>query len=392
MAKTDTLEAHAQVLDALYAGALDPALWPDAMTGIARHLDGVGTCYASTDPGSGRILESETHGFDPLANELYVRHFATEDVRMPGALRARVGEVVTEQQLLEPRAFRRSRLYNELLLEFDVPYIMTIRTEDSHEASAQFVVERTLAHGPFDGEHVAAFGRLVPHVMRALRVRRVLESARVQRDGALEWLGQQRQAVAFVTRDGAIVGMSTLAHELVARRHFVCAAGTRLVAHHPADAARLARAIATTHGSHGGTSLVLRCPTDGRRAVAHVLPIADGYLPGRGRATAMVVIVDPSGQRTPSAELLRSVLPLTHAEARLAARLYELGSLRACAEALGTSMHTCRTQLRSVYAKTGCRSQAALVRRIADVRGDSGQLPSSPCTRPTPPDTRRGSR
>lgn len=52
---------------------------------------------------------------------------------------------------------------------------------------------------------------------------------------------------------------------------------------------------------------------------------------------------------------------LTPAEAKLAVRLARGESLEEIAVRLGITLHTARTQLKSIFAKTGCRRQPELV-------------------------------
>ena len=52
---------------------------------------------------------------------------------------------------------------------------------------------------------------------------------------------------------------------------------------------------------------------------------------------------------------------LSYAEAKLATQLANGGSMEDAAERMGISIHTARTQLKSVFAKTGAKRQSELV-------------------------------
>ena len=60
---------------------------------------------------------------------------------------------------------------------------------------------------------------------------------------------------------------------------------------------------------------------------------------------------------------------LTPAEAELARLLLQCGSLGACAEKLGKSHETVRTQLKALFAKTETHHQAELIRRLVAAMG-----------------------
>jgi DNA-binding CsgD family transcriptional regulator len=74
-----------------------------------------------------------------------------------------------------------------------------------------------------------------------------------------------------------------------------------------------------------------------------------------------LIFIDVDARRSPTPALLTSLLRLTPAEARLGARLATGEALEAAAEALGISKDTAKTQLSSIFAKTGAHRQAELV-------------------------------
>lgn len=64
---------------------------------------------------------------------------------------------------------------------------------------------------------------------------------------------------------------------------------------------------------------------------------------------------------TPSPEILQSVFKITQAEARLLHLLCKVGNLNQSADLLAISVHTARTQLKSIMSKLGTSSQVQLV-------------------------------
>ena len=69
--------------------------------------------------------------------------------------------------------------------------------------------------------------------------------------------------------------------------------------------------------------------------------------------------------------LLGLIFGLTAAEARLASALSKGQDLDGAAAAFGVSPQTVRSQLKTIFAKTGWRRQAELVARVAHVRSTS---------------------
>jgi DNA-binding CsgD family transcriptional regulator len=102
------------------------------------------------------------------------------------------------------------------------------------------------------------------------------------------------------------------------------------------------------------------------------------------RPAAIVFITDPERAPVGLQPILRRLYRLTPREAEVTERLLRGQSLEEIRAALGTSIHTTRTQVKRVFAKTGTRSQSDLVRVIlrspAALRTYGDQSPPNPPT------------
>jgi DNA-binding CsgD family transcriptional regulator len=78
----------------------------------------------------------------------------------------------------------------------------------------------------------------------------------------------------------------------------------------------------------------------------------------------LVLVFDSDQGVHVDAQLLRVDLGITRREAEVAALLTMGFDLAAAAAECGISVHTARNQLKSIFAKTGLRSQAELVKKI----------------------------
>jgi DNA-binding CsgD family transcriptional regulator len=85
-----------------------------------------------------------------------------------------------------------------------------------------------------------------------------------------------------------------------------------------------------------------------------------------------VFISKPGGLQLPP-KRLAALYGLTPAEARLAAKLAALRSVEQAADDLFIAVHTARSHLKSIFAKTGTQSQSGLLMLLADRR--AGVLP-----------------
>jgi DNA-binding CsgD family transcriptional regulator/PAS domain-containing protein len=83
---------------------------------------------------------------------------------------------------------------------------------------------------------------------------------------------------------------------------------------------------------------------------------------------AILLVSDLTRPSVTDAAMLSLVFGLTGAEARLAAAICEGNDLNAAAATFGVSRQTVRSQLKTIFAKTGSRRQAELVARAAQIR------------------------
>jgi DNA-binding CsgD family transcriptional regulator len=97
------------------------------------------------------------------------------------------------------------------------------------------------------------------------------------------------------------------------------------------------------------------------RIVLVPIALADG---ARGAAIWMA---DARLRALPDEPTLRILFGLSHAEARLALGLLAGSTARECARSAGVGIATVRSQLHSMFAKTGARRQAELVALLSRV-------------------------
>jgi DNA-binding CsgD family transcriptional regulator len=88
-----------------------------------------------------------------------------------------------------------------------------------------------------------------------------------------------------------------------------------------------------------------------------------------GDPLIVLYAIDPLQQMAVDSELLRSAYRLTRAEVRIATELANGHSVESMAELLGISVHTVRTHLKSLFAKTGTSRQGELIRLVSGSLG-----------------------
>jgi DNA-binding CsgD family transcriptional regulator len=100
----------------------------------------------------------------------------------------------------------------------------------------------------------------------------------------------------------------------------------------------------------------------GRRPlIAEAMPASGLFGDVLFRTRALIFLTDLATPLLAAPDRIAAILGLTSAEGRLVAQLVEGREMGEAAEWLGISIHTARSQLKSVFAKTGTHRQTELV-------------------------------
>jgi DNA-binding CsgD family transcriptional regulator len=90
----------------------------------------------------------------------------------------------------------------------------------------------------------------------------------------------------------------------------------------------------------------------------------DALATGPSTPAALIFFGDPDAKHSTPQQALIALYGLTQAEARLMAALVDGERLEDYADRAAITLHTARTQLKHVFAKTGQSRQADLVRAV----------------------------
>ena len=227
-------------------------------------------------------------------------------------------------------------------------------------------------NGTVDEEMRRRMALVAPHVRRALRVGTSLERRQADAAAFADVLDHLSAGLFLLDAHGRIVHSNTAAEEMLSDGSLVRAIGGRLVA----GATPLERTLRDTamppadeslHIGREGVVVPLRAG-DGERYIARALPLASGAPHGAGAATeaATAVFVRRAAMESPSPpDIIADTYKLTPTELRVLTTLVDVGGVPEVAAALGVADTTVKTHLARLFAKTGTRRQAELVKLVA---------------------------
>lgn len=357
-------------IEPIYDAAVAPERWPRFLERLSSELGAPALYLVLRFPGEDDPGALFTVGTDPSYDQAYREHYWRKDPWRPLAHLLPEGEVASGHRLLPEEELVRTEFYNDWMRPQGHyhPFTALLRQRGGIPLASLSGFQPKSAE-PLDARQLERLKVLVPHLQRALAIHQRLRETEMRRIGLSEALDRVAGAVIVLDQDGRPLEVNRAAEELLARSD-----GFHLDRDGPRAATkretaelrrRVAEAVQTRaqRGGPGGERLSLGRPSGRPPLQAVVAPMGREASPVFDRrAEAAIFLSDPELHPRPRPERLRCLHELTPTEAELASQLAGGRRLKDIAKELGVSIHTARAHLKHVFAKTGTRRQADLVR------------------------------
>jgi DNA-binding CsgD family transcriptional regulator len=359
-----------ELMDLVYAAAMDPSRWANVTSALGVAFRAQFSLMFGFDSSRSRVLYAELWGLPQDALTPYERTYAALDIRMPPALRAPAGTVVTDETLIDRTTLHASPIYNEYLRRIDCDHIMGVLPSNSPDMQVIISLNRSRRTGAFDCQEQAFLQRLVPHIQRAVSMSAQLVTANHATRLSEDLMTRVNFGIITLAVDGRVVDVNPIAERILRDGNTLTQLGGRLMAASRVANDRLQRAIAATlefrvDRKHN-TIEPLMVPSDNGiplRLLIAPMAVPLSVLHGPHPVAIVFLFAKNAGPKI-CLETLRLAYGLTPAEAKITARLAEGCSVDEIARTSSLSIETVRTHIKRVFAKTDCNSQALLVREI----------------------------
>ena len=377
-----TPAAEDRVVELIYAAALDPALWPTAMSGVADCVGGASSGLSRLD-----VRNADADWImarsDPAYLQLYKEYQSVNvfsivaEPDVADYIRGWRPKVVTEADCLDWDDYQRSDFCNGYMRPRGVNAAMFIRLELDDTKVAALNIGRAIARGRFERHELEAAARLQPHLIRAYKFGRALAVTLGPERDLAQAMRASPQPIYLVDETGAIKLTNGAGERLLAAHRGLTMLGGRLVAQQSEAARRLEQmlgAATVADGVQVGGSMSV--PSLGHRfpLALRVAPIPRASSPFfDAPRTALVCVTDLESEIRSPEDQLRALFGLTHAEARVATAIFDGLTMREASEMLGVALNTVRFQLARVYEKTGATRQAELVKLMMRLSSRPGE-------------------
>ena len=339
-----------ELIELVYAGTETGEIWEAFLDSLARVI--------SFDNSALQIFGRESRtpdlqmqtGLDSAAVRAYQEHFCYLNPFIHEQVRI-ANPVYVGEELLPFDAYQKSAFYQEFGVCNHMAHGVACNVSEGGDGTAVLSLNRRHSTGVFTQSEVGVIRILAPHLRRAVRMRgRLAEwKTAIAIQGAL--------APAYLVLDERLRVRDASA----GAEEFLRIIGRMLLRNGGLSIAAEYRELVGSLVRGERHSATLR-DDSGRPQPIRAIPLPASASPGGGRLTVLLFASPCSGDWS---RRLAADFGLTPAEIRLTHALLESDSLARAAEPLGISINTAKTQLASIFRRTGVRSQKELAHLAA---------------------------
>jgi DNA-binding CsgD family transcriptional regulator/PAS domain-containing protein len=356
----------------IYDTVVKPEFWPDVLAGIAGNLGARWGNLFARDSFSKTGMRMYEHGTPVGLSEAYFSKYIKFDPTHAYQYFIDVGVPVTMHDMMPEAEFKQTRFYKEFVVPYGNDGFLGVILDKSM-ANAAMMSFYSKGYDDITGEDTKEKFRLyIPHLIRAVSIGRLLEQKTIEASafsGALDCL---RAAMFLVDATGRIVHTNSAAEQMLETGDPFCSRDGKLCTLDSQANDYFRQVFAKADGGDTGLGTmgisVMMKDRHQTPFTANALPLKNG-IRTRSRDTynaVSAVFAQKAALDTVSPpELVAKTYKLTPSELRVMLAVVELGGVPEAAAALGSGESTVKSHLASLFAKTGSRKQADLVKIFA---------------------------
>lgn len=363
-----------QILANLYDAAADPNLWTPFLENLAHSTGAHSALLLMHNSGQDVYTISRSWGVDPLAARTYEDYYYSVDVWAQRGLSRPAGTVCDSEELCTRAEIKASEIYNDFMVRFGIEYGMFGVVESSPTRWASVSLFRGASNSEFRLSDMETLHFLTPHIRRAFKLHFQFSDMKGRSANLESALDTLSTGVILLGDKGEIVYMNRMASTLVSQRDGLLATRYGLRAERPNESDMLTKTVLEAASKSNGIDLSARGIVEVSRRTRPALqvvvsPIRNGAIDSAQRVAAVAFVNDPLQRQRPAHDGLRIRYGLSPAECRVALLLADGRSPREITQMIGVSFNTVRSQIKSVFHKTGVKRQGELIRLLLDYGG-----------------------
>ena len=355
------------LIDIVYESVIDPSQWQVFLSKAAGVFKAQLTTLVMVSPDLRSQVVTRANHYDEAALSRYY-----EAVVLAGDPWARPEDVVSGNAQLShhatsDEALERHPAYEAFLKPNDLFYGMALIALVTPAGLTAMGVMRSRSDGRYGETDLELLRELHPHLNRAARLHSHILALTQERDEVREALAKAGAGFALLDHQGQVLFVNDAATELLQANNGISVVGGKICARDGERIGRFRDALAPD--APDATILVPKrdrselpyCLTLSklRRAAEHPL-----LRPG---ATHCLLIKDLARESFPPRRVLGEYFTFTPTECDVAEDLANLLSINEIAEEMSLSVHTVRTHVKQMMAKSGVNRQTELVAMLREI-------------------------
>lgn len=356
----------------LYHAVLIEGGWIDVLRRLEDVVSGRGWFLAGHDKAlRAPLYRLSTDGLASSADDYQLTVYR-ENTRMWRSMDHPAGSVVRGSDVMADEEYETTRHYRDFMSKWDLFHIGGIVLHSDPATAVGLGTIRSRPEGDFDEADVARLKALAPHLRNLLHLHDKSRKLAEMATTINTLTGPSGGGLILVDQGRGIRRVNDLAADLLEAGDGLVAVGGRLGASLENENGRLRRLIADladrpADGPRNGEPIAIQRPSMKAPLQLFVIPVNDGmeqvpYLLDGTRNNYAIFIADPEREIRLEPAILQQLYGLTPKEAALTQELVQGLGLEEAAVRLEVTANTAKTHLRQIFAKTGAKRQAELVR------------------------------
>ena len=356
---------------------LGDSAWTDLPGALCAGFDGASSGFIRVNPTAQHLSFSAFANRDPDYIKTYREHFVFKNVWNPIWERAPSGVALASEDIAPARLFRKTEFYNDWLRpQEDMEAGVGIRIDTGNGDIFYLALQYDPARHPhYTEEFKRFFEDLVPPLQRAVKLAGRLSAREQTLTAKAALTGRLDCVAAVVDARSGLIDANCAAEQAFSRDVPFRVRGRRLSLRGCRGAVSFEQAVAGMSNDVAGTPDELFAVVNGRLWLVGLMPVrlhggppTIAIIPAARSVLVVARCVDqPTGSAAIVARFARAH-GLTRAEERLCGAMLEGSGVNELAEANKVTPNTIKTQLRSIFWKTGVNRQTALIRLILEFR------------------------
>lgn len=350
-----------KLVDRIYETPFFPELWPGVLSDLSILSGGISGELFTVDADH-KSNWAASQIMVPLMQKFLDGGYGPRNTRVIRAAERRYAGFIADIELMTQQEIDSDPIYIEILRPAGIGWTAGTTIQVSTGDMLVFGFERSIDRGAHDRPSLDMLDRFRPHLARAglLTARLSLQQAQNATD-TMERLGLPAVAIG---RQGQAVAVNSLFQQTAP--HMSIGAFNQVKIADPRAALLLRESTDRVRtGKQGIASIPVPGSADAPPTILHVLPIRRGAR-DLFQNTLLLLVATPVGTpHVPKEGLLAGLFDLSPAEDRLARALVDGMTAQDCAAAFSVSIETIRSQVKSIFAKTGTTRQSDLIQLLS---------------------------